>query len=215
MSSRRAETGGEPGPAGARPNPTYFPGDLPRALLDAASQVVAEGGAAKMSLREVARRVGVSHAAPAHHFGDKEGLLTALAAEGFDRLDASLRDALHAARGRSARQRLVATGHGYLVFARANPSHYAVMFRHDLVRADDETLAASSSRAFSVLLDGVAAAQADGWAAERDTLDLAVASWGIVHGLATLEAAGALDRVGGEVRVSSSLDALFAALADD
>src|ERR1700690_3509118 len=63
---------------------THFDGDLRRSLLDAAIEVVVEVGADHVSLREVARRCGVSHAAPAHHFGDKAGLLTAIATEGFE-----------------------------------------------------------------------------------------------------------------------------------
>src|SRR4030095_14934141 len=77
----------------ARP---YHHGDLPRALLEAAVQAIAEAGAAAVSLRELARRAGVSHAAPAHHFGDKAGLLTAVAADGFRRLAATLGDAYRA-----------------------------------------------------------------------------------------------------------------------
>src|SRR5215213_11204294 len=73
----------------ARP---YHHGDLPRALLEAAVQAIAEVGPAAVSLRDLARRVGVSHAAPAHHFGDKRGLLTAVAAEGYRLFAAALRD---------------------------------------------------------------------------------------------------------------------------
>ncbi len=64
----------------------YHHGDLRRALLAAALEAIEESGPAALSLRDLARRAGVSHAAPAHHFGDKAGLLTALAAEGFDLL---------------------------------------------------------------------------------------------------------------------------------
>src|SRR6186713_342124 len=71
----------------ARP---YHHGDLPRALLEAAVEAIAEVGPAAVSLRDLARRAGVSHAAPAHHFGDKAGLLTALAIEGFELLTAEL-----------------------------------------------------------------------------------------------------------------------------
>src|SRR5215213_4055244 len=74
----------------ARP---YHHGDLPRALLEAAVEAIAEVGPAAVSLRDLARRVGVSHAAPAYHFGDKAGLLTAVAADGFERLAATLRQA--------------------------------------------------------------------------------------------------------------------------
>ena len=71
----------------ARP---YHHGDLRRALLDAALAEIAEGGPGQVSLRELARPVGVSHAAPRHHFGDKRGLLTAVAVEGFELLAVEL-----------------------------------------------------------------------------------------------------------------------------
>ncbi|HEY4419033.1 MAG TPA: TetR family transcriptional regulator, partial [Pseudonocardia sp.] len=71
----------------------YHHGDLRRALLDTALQAVAEQGPAAISLRDVARRAGVSHAAPTHHFGDKTGLLTALAAEGWSLLADALTEA--------------------------------------------------------------------------------------------------------------------------
>ena len=70
----------------------YHHGDLRRTLLDTALDAVAEHGPAALSLRDVARRAGVSHAAPAHHFGDKTGLLTALAAEGWSGLADALED---------------------------------------------------------------------------------------------------------------------------
>ena len=64
----------------------YHHGDLRRGLLRAAAEAIAENGVAAVSMRDLARRAGVSHAAPTHHFGDKSGLLTAFAAEGFDLL---------------------------------------------------------------------------------------------------------------------------------
>src|SRR5215472_16808361 len=74
------------GPPSSRAVGEHFPGDLRQALLDAALATLDEVGADRLSLREVARRAGVSHAAPAHHFSDKAGLLTAIATEGFGRL---------------------------------------------------------------------------------------------------------------------------------
>src|SRR5213080_824442 len=76
------EVGGPPRP--------YHHGDLRRALMRAALDAIVEGGPANLSLRDLARRAGVSHAAPAHHFGDKAGLLTSIAAEGYRRLAGSL-----------------------------------------------------------------------------------------------------------------------------
>src|ERR671931_485088 len=83
-------------PPASRDARPYHHGDLPRVLLDTATQAIAEAGPAAVSLRDLARRAGVSHAAPAHHFGDKAGLLSAVAADGFRRLAAAR---LHAAVG--------------------------------------------------------------------------------------------------------------------
>src|SRR5918995_2060808 len=95
----------------ARP---YHHGDLPRVLLEAAVEAIDESGPAALSLRDLARRAGVSHAAPAHHFGDKAGLLTALAIEGFNRLA----DALDASR--EATGSLLESGVTYVRFAADN-----------------------------------------------------------------------------------------------
>src|SRR5262245_42944303 len=79
--------------AGVMSRLTYHHGDLRAAILDEAARLVAERGADRVSLRELAREAGVSHAAPAHHFTDRRGLFTALAAQGFELLAAALTDA--------------------------------------------------------------------------------------------------------------------------
>lgn len=158
----------------------YHHGDLRRALLAAAAEAIAESGPAALSLRDLARRAGVSHAAPAHHFGDKAGLLTALAVEGFDLLAEALR--------RPAGD-LLETGVAYVRFAVDHRAHFEVMFAPGLYRADDPQVAAARTRAGAALRGGVAALPARP-AAEpaRDAL----AAWSIVHGFATLWLAGAL-----------------------
>src|SRR5918998_1668160 len=120
---------------------SYHHGDLRRALLASAAEAIAESGPAALSLRDLARRAGVSHAAPAHHFGDKAGLLTALATEGYDRLA----DALDGARERTGS--LLEIGVAYVAFAVGNRAHFDVMFRPDLVSADDAELTAAQGRA--------------------------------------------------------------------
>ncbi len=109
---------------------SYHHGDLRRVLLSTAAEAIAESGPAALSLRELARRAGVSHAAPAHHFGDKAGLLTALATQGFD----LLADAL-----RQAGDDLLDTGVAYVGFAVRHRAHFDVMFRPELYRADDRS----------------------------------------------------------------------------
>ncbi|MFC7548273.1 TetR/AcrR family transcriptional regulator [Plantactinospora sp. GCM10030261] len=155
----------------------YHHGDLRRAVLAAAVEAVEETGVAALSLRDLARRAGVSHAAPAHHFGDKAGLLTALAAEGFNRL---------AERLRSAGDDLLAAGMAYVDFAARHRAHFEVMFRPELYRADDPEVVAARTRAGQALrarVDGLAGGDPD-----RDAL----AAWSIAHGFASLWLAGAL-----------------------
>ena len=162
----------------------YHHGDLRRALLDAAVAAVAERGPTAVTLRELARAVGVSHAAPVHHFGDKAGLLTAVAAEGF----ALLGDDLSAVRARGGD--IVEMGVAYVRFAIEHRAHFEVMFRPDLHRADDPILDRAGGRAYAQLTEGVAAANPS--AAVDDSA--VVAAWSLVHGFATLWNTGALAR---------------------
>jgi AcrR family transcriptional regulator len=150
----------------------YHHGDLRRALMEAALAAVAENGPAAVSLRDVARRAGVSHAAPAHHFRDKTGLLTALAARGW----ALLADALAGTESRE----LGELGVTYVLFATANPAHFAVMRAPGLVRADDPDLVAAQGRAGAQLRAG---AERHAGRTDRTTV---LAAWSLVHGLSDL-----------------------------
>jgi AcrR family transcriptional regulator len=155
----------------------YHHGDLPRVLLEAATQAIAEVGPAAVSLRDLARRAGVSHAAPAYHFGDKAGLLTAVAADGFERLAATLREAYQATGS------FLEVGVAYVRFAVTHRAHFEVMFRPELYRADDPDLVRAREAARSLLYPP-AAAIAD--SPDGDAVRAAVAAWSLVHGLATL-----------------------------
>jgi AcrR family transcriptional regulator len=120
----------------------------------------------------------VSHAAPAHHFGDKAGLLTAIAADGYDLLAAALREAF--ARTGS----FLEVGVAYVTFAIDHTSHFEVMFRPELYRPDDPAVAAARRGSQSALRDPLA-----GVVDTKDDTELtasALAAWSIVHGLATL-----------------------------
>ena len=167
-----------PGTAGAddaaRP---YHHGDLRRVLLEAAVAAVDEVGPAALSLRDLARRAGVSHAAPAHHFGDKAGLLTAVATDGFRQLAATLGDAYRATGS------FLEVGVAYARFAVTHRAHFEVMFRPELYRAHDPELAQARDAARSLLYP--TAAEAAGGVG-GDDLRAAVAAWSLVHGLVTL-----------------------------
>lgn len=164
---------------------SYHHGDLRRALLQSAAELVADQGVQATSLREVARRAGVSHAAPAHHFGDKAGLLAALAAEGHRLLG----EALIAADDHSVppAEALARLGSAYLGCAARHPGHFAVMARCDLFdpEAHPELLRHATANHVR-LLAVVARARTP----ERDDVHafaaLADAAWGTAHGLASL-----------------------------
>ncbi|WP_433283116.1 TetR/AcrR family transcriptional regulator [Pseudonocardia xinjiangensis] len=155
----------------------YHHGDLRRALLDTALLAVGEHGPAALSLRDVARRAGVSHAAPTHHFGDKAGLLTALATEGWTLLADALTES--AEQNRSFAE----LGVAYVLFATTHPAHFAVMRAPGLVRGDDAELVAAQQRA-GARLDAGAGRHDRG--ATSDTATTALAAWSLVHGLSAL-----------------------------
>ncbi|TNC18873.1 TetR/AcrR family transcriptional regulator [Amycolatopsis alkalitolerans] len=157
----------------------YHHGDLRRTLLEAAVEVIVESGPAAVSLRELARRAGVSHAAPAHHFRDKAGLMTALAAQGFGLLAEELATA-----GRDLQE----TGVAYIRFATRNRAHFEVMFRDELYHADDPEVTAAAVRASDILAERVAERVGDA----ADSRSARLAAWSLVHGFAALWLGGAL-----------------------
>jgi AcrR family transcriptional regulator len=170
-----------PGPSARAP---YHHGSLRRALLDAALIEIVARGPAGVSLREIARTVGVSHAAPRHHFEDKRGLLTAVATEGF----ALLAEALELTWNES--HSFLEVGVAYVRFAIDHRAHFEVMFRPDLLRESDADLL-DAQRRTRALLYGPAATVTDG-EGHADPRTPAVAAWSLVHGLATLWLAGNL-----------------------
>ena len=169
----------------------YHHGDLRREVLVAAAQMIAEGGPSQLSLREVARRAGVSHAAPAYHFGDKPGLLTALAVQGYD----MLADSLATSTGPDAGE-LKEMGVRYVEFAAEHPAHFEVMFRPDLYRADDPDLLVARTRARERLDAGVGTLPAG--RRGDDTRTAGLAAWLLAHGFATLWRSGSLAPVVGD-----------------
>lgn len=161
----------------------YHHGNLREALLGAALELVREAGLGAISLREVARRAGVSHAAPAHHFGDKAGLLTALAIQGFGLFGNALREG--AARGADdPMQRLSWVGWAYVMFAAKHRAHFEIMFRPELLHRMNAELLAAAGEAYLVLTDAVKACWPNATEQERDLQ--ATRLWSEVHGLATL-----------------------------
>jgi AcrR family transcriptional regulator len=176
---------------------TYHHGDLRQALIDATDALLAESGASGFSLREVARRAGVSPAAPAHHFGDAAGLLTAVATLAFDGLARALEKGDRRG-GKDPRKRLREQGVEYVGFALRHPGRFRLMFSERLSTAD-ENLARSGNAAFSLLEN--ATRDAFGLAPGKPLTDEAwsslLASWSVVHGYAHLAIAGRLEPCAG------------------
>lgn len=163
----------------------YHHGDLPNALRASAVEVILDKGLHGFSLREVARRAGVSHAAPGYHFGDVRGLLTAVAIEGFDTLHDEL---VRSGAGiDDPIERLKAIGRGYIRVAIEHPAHCEVMFRDDVVSADAPALAEAGLAAYGVLERAVTAI-ADRHDAELAVHDVARLCWSTMQGLIGLQA---------------------------
>ena len=141
-------------PSGQRPHKPYHHGALRAALLDAAESELGEHGIEGFSLRGVAKRADVSHAAPAHHFRDANGLLTALAARGYERFLARQQDFQRQAPA-EPRAQLEAIGVGYVNFALENPALFRLMFGSDRTDYDDPELKGTAEAAFFALVDGV------------------------------------------------------------
>ncbi|AVT41327.1 TetR/AcrR family transcriptional regulator [Plantactinospora sp. BB1] len=178
----------------------YHHGNLRRALLAAAATAIEESGPAALSLRDLARRAGVSHAAPAHHFGDKAGLLTAFATEGYQMLADTLARVRQETDGS-----LLELGVGYVMFAVRHRAHFEVMFRPELFHRDDAGLAAAQQRARAALRAGVAGLPAA--PAGEEAAQTELAAWSIVHGFATLWLGRVLrpDQVGDDPETAARL----------
>ena len=170
----------------------YHHGDLRAVILAEAARLVAERGADGVSLRELARSAGVSHAAPAHHFTDRRGLFTALATEGFQLLTEALTDA----RGHFADAALA-----YVRFALEHPGHYQVMFNKSLLDAADTELAAAETAAAAELSRGVATLRDPN--ARADPAGAQLAAWSLVHGFSML---WLNDAVNAQVRQADPMD---------
>jgi AcrR family transcriptional regulator len=160
----------------------YHHGDLRRALVHAALQVIEQDGLAGLSLRDLARRVGVSHAAPVHHFGDKAGLLTAVATDGFRLLASELQETY------TTTGSFLEVGVAYVGFAVRHRAYFEVMFRPDLYHPGDADLDHAIQDARTLLYGPVAQLPAG----SADPQRAGLAAWSLVHGLATLLLSGNL-----------------------
>lgn len=170
----------------------YHHGDLASALIEAAEAVLTERGVEGFTLRECARRAGVSHAAPAHHFKDTRGLLTAVAAVGFERLT----EAQRAARSvePELKDLLLATGTAYVGFALTHPAQFQLMFQSGLLDHDNERFATAGRAAYDIYLETYSAVHGVklDTGGEKNAEPAVLRNWALVHGMATLAVQGQL-----------------------
>ncbi len=157
---------------------------LPAALCNAAAEVIIEKGLGSFSLREVARRAGVSHAAPGYHFGDLRGLLTALATQGMQALGREMTQA--AATEDEPAERLGAIGRAYVRVAAANPAHCEVIWREDLIDVEERAYQEAGMIAYGVL-EATIEAIAERYNPDLQINDAAKLCWSSMQGLVELQ----------------------------
>lgn len=167
---------------------SYHHGDLRRALVDEGLALLESQGLAGLSLRAIAARAGVSHAAPKNHFGNLRGLLTAMAAEGFRRHAAAMRAGLPRRAGRAAR--LMAALRGYVRFAEAHPHLFGLMFSGADIDFHDAELGPAAAGSYAVLREIAAGLDWDHADAPDAALRAEMMLWSLVHGYAQLSIAG-------------------------
>lgn len=164
-------------------NTSYHHGNLRQALLDAAKELAAENTIDSITLREVARRAGVSHAAPYHHFADKRALLRAIALNAFTELNIKLQ-----LQHLEPKAKLYAIGLEYIRFALAHPTEFRFMFRKNLCepKGTPDELTNTANQSFEILIEAVRALQATGLVTAGSPQELALVVWSAIHGLASL-----------------------------
>jgi AcrR family transcriptional regulator len=168
----------------------YHHGNLREALLQGALRVIAEAGPEAFTLREVARRAGVSHNAPYRHFRDKQALLAAVATEGFRELTQAMLEAGEKKSG--ALDKLKQSGLAYVAFAIRRPQHFTVMFDAPVSRSKDAEYVQASQESFKALMTFIRNCQDAGQLPPEKTLERALTAWSLVHGIAKLAVAGRL-----------------------
>jgi AcrR family transcriptional regulator len=174
--------------------PQYHHGDLRKALLECALELADGLGPEAVTTRALARKLGVSHAAPARHFPNRAALLAEVAAAAFERFAVALAQATKSLPSEAA---FVGMGRAYVRFALKHPGLLRLMFSPELKRLTEpsEQLDAAAAHAFEVLQSGARAALGNE-ATEQDVGDAAFFGWSVVHGAATLWLEGPLQDMG-------------------
>jgi AcrR family transcriptional regulator len=183
---------------------------LPSRLIEATIDLLASDGLTGLSLREIARRAGVSHGAPLYHFPSLSALLTEVAAEGFRRLFSSVDKAVrHVGVAASPRARVVAATHAYVEFALAHPGLYQLMFMDELLETHSPKFiqaALVQGRQGAALIREY---QQSGWHTELDPDRLVLAYWAAVHGTIVLWSQRVMHDLTGDATIDNMLEAVM------
>lgn len=185
----------------------YHHGSLRAALLARAEVSLADEGVEALSLRQLARDLGVSHGAPARHFRDKQSLLDALALQGFQQLDAAMRQSAQATG--TLRERFNAVGQAYVDFAIAHAELLQLMYTTKHTADASAELRDTGGSALDVVRDLIAEAQAAGEVAAGDVNELAHVAFASVHGVAALASGNLLGEVPVRLAIDGTLDVLW------
>lgn len=162
---------------------SYHHGNLRHALIEAALELVAERGPQGFTLREVARRAGVSHAAPYRHFADRAALLAATAERAYVALDEQLQRASEIAPASEALHRLIAS---YVEFALGHPTRFRLLFEHEVRQAGYEPLERAAAAVFARVVTVIQRAQQEGAVRAAPAEELGLVLLSMMHGLARL-----------------------------
>ncbi|MEM7160101.1 MAG: TetR/AcrR family transcriptional regulator [Myxococcota bacterium] len=191
--------------------PPYHRGNVPATLVTATLELVEQSGVASATMRAVARRVELSHAAATHHFGKLENLLGAAATEVYQRLAATLEEA--GTHGEDALARFRSMGCAYIGFAIAHPG-WMQLLEHPLLlsQAESEPLVRAARLARDVLQRGLDAGFEDGPMTRHPGGDAAVLAWSTVHGFAKLASTGKLFAVDDADALERAVDALMTSM---
>jgi AcrR family transcriptional regulator len=192
----------------------YHHGNLRQALIDAALELIEQRGVPALTLREVARRVGVTHAAPHRHFADRAALVAAVAEQGFRGLRAHMEAVRASAPARAVSQRLRALGVAYVQYALAHPAHLRVMFSPEVAdKSRYPELAAAAQEVHETLVSQIVEGQREGAVAPGDPDELSFAAWSMVHGCAILLIDGQASKRSPAASIDAAMDRLHLGLA--
>ncbi|SNT05523.1 DNA-binding transcriptional regulator, AcrR family [Rhodococcoides kyotonense] len=192
------------------PEQPYHHGNLRSTLLEQAEATLTRVGVEGLSLRQLARDVGVSHAAPSKHFRDKQTLLDALAESGFHRMTAAMTNAVDGPA--DARSRMFALAHTYVHFALDNAALLALMYSTKHTPGATAQLIAAGQSSMDLTVSVVEDAQASGDIRSGDAKTIALVTFSTFHGIATLAAGQMLDGADVDVVVEAAASLLWAGL---